>query len=129
MSSMKDVALLAGVSQSTVSRVINGTMHVNEATKKRVEDAIAAANYRPNLLAQGLRAKSARSIGLLVPEIAHPSYNMVIKYIEESAFRRGLNLVLFNTHNDYKEEAVAVDLLLRQRINGIIFSRVSDESQ
>jgi len=129
MSSMKDVALLAGVSQSTVSRVINGTMHVDEATKKRVEEAVAAANYRPNLLAQGLRAKSARSIGLLVPEIAHPSYNMVIKYIEESAFRRGLNLVLFNTHNDYKEEAVAVDLLLRQRINGIIFSRVSDESQ
>ena len=128
MTSLKDVAALAGVSPSTVSRVINGTMFVNEETKQRVEEAIASVNYRPNLLAQSLRLKATKNIGLLVPEIAHPSFNLVIKYIEESASKRGLNLLIFNTHNNYTREAVAIDMLLRQRINGIIFSRVSDES-
>ncbi|MEA5031003.1 MAG: LacI family DNA-binding transcriptional regulator [Sphaerochaeta sp.] len=128
MTSLKDVAALAGVSPSTVSRVINGTMFVNEETKQRVEEAIASVNYRPNLLAQSLRLKATKNIGLLVPEIAHPSFNLVIKYIEESASKRGLNLFIINTHNNYTREAVAIDMLLRQRINGIIFSRVSDES-
>jgi DNA-binding LacI/PurR family transcriptional regulator len=128
MSSLKDVAALAGVSPSTVSRVINGTMFVTEETRQRVEAAIEAVDYRPNLLAQSLRLKVTKNIGLLVPEIAHPSFNLVIKYIEESASRRGLNLLIFNTHNDYAREAVAIDMLLRQKINGIIFSRVSDES-
>ncbi|MDD4219708.1 MAG: LacI family DNA-binding transcriptional regulator [Sphaerochaetaceae bacterium] len=128
MTSLKDVAALAGVSPSTVSRVINGTMHVSVATRKRVEAAIAEVNYRPNLLAQSLRLQVTKNIGLLVPEIAHPSFNLVIKYIEKSASKRGLNLLICNTENDYRREAQAIDMLLRQRINGIIFSRVSDES-
>ncbi|RFU93777.1 LacI family transcriptional regulator [Sphaerochaeta halotolerans] len=128
MTSLKDVATIAGVSPSTVSRVINGTMYVTDETRRRVEEAIATVNYRPNLLAQSLRLKATRNIGLLVPEIAHPSFNLVIKYIEESAFKRGLNLLIFNTHNNHGREANAMDLLLRQRINGIIFSRISDEN-
>ncbi|MDD3941335.1 MAG: LacI family DNA-binding transcriptional regulator [Sphaerochaetaceae bacterium] len=128
MTSLKDVAALAGVSPSTVSRVINGTMFVTEETRQRVEEAIASVNYRPNLLAQSLRLKATKNIGLLVPEIAHPSFDLIVKHIEESASRRGLNLLIFNTHNDYLREATAIDMLLRQKINGIIFSRVSDES-
>ncbi len=128
MTSLKDVAELAGVSTSTVSRVINGTMYVTDETKQRVEAAIAEVNYKPNLLAQSLRLKATRNIGLLVPEIAHPSFNLVIKYIEESAAKRGLNLFIFNTQNSPEREAIAIDSFLRQRINGIIFSRVSDES-
>ena len=60
MTSLKDVAALAGVSPSTVSRVINGTMYVTDETRQRVEEAIAAVNYRPNLLAQSLRLKATR---------------------------------------------------------------------
>ncbi len=128
MTSLKDVAALAGVSPSTVSRVINKTVRVNDETRKRVEEAIIAVNYRPNLLAQSLRLQTSKNIGLLVPEIAHPSFNLVIKYIEESAAKRGLNLFICDTQNDYKREATAIDMLLRQKINGIILSRVSDES-
>lgn len=129
MTSLKDVATLAGVSPSTVSRVINGTIFVTEETRHRVEEAIATVNYRPNLLAQGLRLKATKNIALLVPEISDPSYyTLMIKYIEESAANHGLNLMIINTRNDYAREAATIDLLLRQRINGIIFSRVSDES-
>lgn len=128
MVSLKDVAKLAGVSPSTVSRVINRTAPVEEETRRRVEEAIKSVNYRPNLLAQSLRLKVTKNIGLLVPEIDHPSFSLVIKYIEESASRRGLNLLIFNTRSDHRREAEAIDMLLGQKINGIIFSRVSDES-
>ncbi len=129
MSSMKDVAKIAGVSSSTVSRVLNDSMFVTETKKKRVEEAIAIVNYKPNLIAQSLRLKTTKNIGLIFPEISDPSFQMLVKYIEESASNRGLNLIVFSTHNDYKREAHAIDMFLRQKINGIIFSRVSDESQ
>lgn len=126
---MKDVAKLAGVSVSTVSRVISGTVRVEEPTKKRVQEAIRKVNFKPNLLAQGLRIKSGKMIGLIVPEIVHPSFANIIKYTEECAARKSLNLVVCNTQNDPEKSANAFDQLLRRNINGIILSRVSDESQ
>lgn len=128
MVSLKDVAKIAGVSPSTVSRVINRTVFVSEETRIKVEKAIAEVNYRPNLLAQSLRLKVTKNIGLLVPAIDHPAFSLLIDNIEASASKRGLNLLIFNTHNDYKREAEAIDMLLGQNINGIIFCRVSDES-
>ena len=129
MVSMKDVAELAGVSVSTVSRVISGAIKVEEPTKRRVEAAIKKINYKPNLLAQGLRIKSGKMIGLIVPEIVHPSFVNIIKYTEASAAEKSLNLVVCNTYNNPVKSAEAFDQLLRRNINGIILSRVSDESQ
>ncbi len=108
--------------------MINRTVFVSEETRIKVEKAIAEVNYRPNLLAQSLRLKVTKNIGLLVPAIDHPAFSLLIDNIEASASKRGLNLLIFNTHNDYKREAEAIDMLLGQNINGIIFCRVSDES-
>jgi len=72
MSSMKDVAYLAGVSLSTVSRVINNSIPVDKNTRLKVEEAIQKLKYKPNLLAKGLRLKSGGIIiDLVVPEIIH----------------------------------------------------------
>lgn len=128
MASLKDVAKLAGVSASTVSRVMNNTIFVSEETRKRVENAIEQVNYKPNILAQSLRLMATKNIGLLVPEITNPSFNLVIKFIVESAAKRGLNVIVCNTENDPEQEAKIIDKLVRQAINGIIFIRVSDES-
>ena len=81
MASLKDVAEIAGVSPSTVSRVMNNTIFVAQDTREKVEKAIKSVNYKPNILAQSLRLKATKNIGLLVPEIANPSFNLVIKYI------------------------------------------------
>ncbi len=129
LASMKDVAKLAGVSVSTVSRVISGAMKVEEPTKNRVEAAIRKVNFKPNLMAQGLRIKSSKMIGLIVPEIVHPSFVNIIKYTEECAAEKSLNLIICNTHNDPQKSANAFDQLLRRNIDGIILSRVSDESR
>jgi LacI family transcriptional regulator len=126
---MKDVAKLAGVSTSTVSRVISKTMFVDDKTKARVEAAIKKVNYRPNLVARGLRSKSGNLIGLLVPEVIHTTFAFFIKYIEESVARYGFNLILCNTHNDPETEELFIDSLLRRNVDGIIFSRVSDKSR
>ncbi|MDC7245201.1 MAG: LacI family DNA-binding transcriptional regulator [Sphaerochaetaceae bacterium] len=128
MASLKDVAQLAGVSPSTVSRVMNNTIFVSPDTREKVEQAIREVNYKPNILAQSLRLKATKNIGLLVPEIAHPSFNLVIKYVVDSAAKRGLNTIVCNTHNDDVKEAKIIDSLVRQAINGIIFIRVSDKS-
>ncbi len=129
MASMKDVARLANVSVSTVSRVITGNIPVDDATRSRVNEAILKVNYRPNLLAQGLRSKRGMLIGFLVPMITHPAFAMMIEAIEESTSRRNLGMVLCNTHNNPDKEATSIDSMLRRNIDGIVFSRVSDRSR
>lgn len=129
MASMKDVAKLAGVSVSTVSRVINNTLPVDEKTRGMVNEAIRAVNYRPNLLASGLRSKSGNLIGLAVPEISHLSFDWFIKYIEEFVRANKYGLLLGDVHHDPEEEARFIDQLIRRNVDGIIFIRVSDESR
>lgn len=129
MASMKDVARLAKVSVSTVSRVINRTVPVDQKTRQQVEKAIRKLEFKPNLLASGLRSKSGRVIGLAVPEILHPSFNAIIKYVEESVRAEGLQVILGNTHNDLEIESEFIESLIRRHVDGIIFSRVSDESR
>ncbi len=129
MASMKDVAKLAGVSVSTVSRVVNSNFVVEETTRRKVEDAIKKVNYKPNLLARGLRSKSGHMIGLAVPEILHQTFTHFIKYTEESAVKNGLNLIIGNTHNNAEIEEDFIISLLQRNIDGIILSRVSDKSR
>lgn len=129
MASMKDVARIAGVSVSTVSRVINETLPVNDETRKLVEDAISKVQYRPNLLASGLRSKSGNLIGLAVPELAHQSFDRFVKHTEEFVREKGYGLVLGDTGNDPDTEAAFIDHLIRRNVDGIIFIRVSDESR
>ena len=68
----RDVATRAGVSTATVSHVLNGTRHVDGQTRARVLAAVQALDYRPNMLARSLRAKSTRTIGLLVSKLELP---------------------------------------------------------
>ena len=129
MSSMKDVALLAGVSTSTVSRVINSSMPVDEATRIKVEKAIKQINFKPNLVARGLRLKSAKLIGIVVPELQHETFTSFIKFTEESAKAQGYNLVFGSTNTNPDTEERLIENLIQRNIDGIIFSRVSDKSR
>ncbi len=126
---MKDVARLAGVSVSTVSRVINDTVPVEPETRERVLSAIRDTDFRPNLLARGLRSKSGNLIGLLVPDILNESFALMSKYAEEFAERAGFALIIGNTNNDPDKEERFIRDLVRRHVDGIIFSRVSDESR
>lgn len=126
---MKDVAILAGVSTSTVSRVMNKSMPVDEETRIKVEEAIRAIDFKPNLVARGLRMKSANLIGIVVPELQHETFTSFIKYTEQSAESRGYNLVIGSTNSNLDTEERFIVNLIRRNIDGIIFSRISDNSR
>jgi len=129
LASIKDVARLAGVSVSTVSRVLGGTGPVDEDTRRKVDKAIAVIDYRPNLLAQGLRSKKGNVIGLVVPESPHETFASFVEHTERACAALGYNLVVGNTSGQPDVEATFIDSLLRRHVDGIIFSRVSDRSQ
>lgn len=129
MASMKDVARLANVSESTVSRVINRTIPVDAGTRLRVEEAVQKLDYKPNLLAKGLRIKRTHLIGLVVPEIVHHTFASFIQFLEESAVARGYNVIVGNHKDDPALEESFIDMLVRRNVDGIIFTRVSDESR
>jgi LacI family transcriptional regulator len=129
MPSIKDVAKIAECSTSTVSRVINNRDAVSPQTKKRVLDAIDKLDYKPNLVAQGLRVKRGNLIGLVVPESTSHAFNVIIQYAMDAARKREYNIIIVNSHEDPDLEESFISDLLRRNINGIIFSRVSDESR
>lgn len=128
MASIKDVARLAGVSISTVSRVINGRGKTSKETREKVWRAVEALQYRPNLLARGLRSQKTRLLGLLVPDIDSPFFARLAKHIEEAAYQKGYNLILCNVGEDPKKERDYLEVLIQRQVEGIIFPRVSDES-
>ena len=128
MASMKDVARIADVSISTVSRVISGNIPVEEETRRRIERAIDATGYKPNLIARGLRIKSTNLVGMLVPEIRTSSFSTLIEYVEESVEALGYNLILGGTGGDPDREERFFENLIRRHIDGIIVSLVSDRS-
>src|SRR5690349_16181920 len=129
MASIKDVARLASVSESTVSRVINSSVPVDLATRNRVEEAIQKLNYRTNLLAKGLRLNSGHLIGLVVPDIMHHTFASFIQCVERCSTERGYNLIIGNHRNNPDLEEAFIDNLIRRHVDGVIFSRVSDESR
>lgn len=125
---MKDVARLSGVSVSTVSRVINNSLPVDEKTRKRVEAAIEKVNYTPNLLARGLRLRSGHLIGLVIPDLINQTFSYLINYGQESARRHGYDVIVGITNNDAEVEEQFIRGLLNRNVDGVIFSRVSDQS-
>lgn len=100
MATRSDVARIAGVSDATVSHVINGTKYVSEELKQKVEDAIRKLNYRPNMVARGLVTKSTKHVGLLVNDITNPHYGGIAQGMEEVAQKNGFMVSLFMPSGD-----------------------------
>ncbi|MCE5256739.1 MAG: LacI family transcriptional regulator [Spirochaetaceae bacterium] len=128
MASLKDVARLAGVSTSTVSRVINKNIPVSEETTAHVEKAIRDINFKPNLVARGLRMKKAKLIGIVIPEFQHETFTSFVRFTEEYAELNGYNVIIGCTNSNYDKEERLLENLLRRNIDGIIFARISDKS-
>ncbi len=118
---IKDIAAQAGVSMATVSRVLSGKS-VRPAYRKRVDDALATLDYRPNLAARRLRSQRASVIGLIVPDIANPFFIAFVQAVEGYAWREGLRIILCNSGEDPAREQHYVQLLEDERVSGIILA-------
>ncbi len=128
MTTIREVALRAGVSPSTVSHIINNTRFVAPETRERVLAAMAELNYRPNILARSLRRGETRTIGLILPDSANPFFAEIARAIEDAAFRAGYSVILGNTENDLARERVYIDVFLQKQVDGLIFVATGDQS-
>ena len=119
---IRDVAQRAGVSVSTVSRVLTNTGRINPETKARVEEIIQELGYRPNMAAQSLKTQKTRNIFLIVPDIANPFYADMAKTLQIFVRQRGYILTLYNTNEDLNEELKAIDAAIEAYAGGIVFA-------
>lgn len=123
---ISDVARMASVSIGTVSRVLNKARNVQPALQKRVLDAAAALDYRPDSLAQGMRSKRTQVIGVIVPDFQNPLSSAAITGVEEELTRLGYTLFLANSRYDSVRESHILNEFVRRRVDGIIAIVASD---
>ncbi len=120
---LNDIANKAGVSVSTVSRVLNNKTkkyRISEETEDLILKAAKRLNYRPNQLARGLRLKKTHTIGLIVPDISNPFFAHVTRIIQTHAYQAGYSLIVCNTDEDIETELEQVELLLSKGVDGFI---------
>ncbi|HEX2011461.1 MAG TPA: LacI family DNA-binding transcriptional regulator [Roseateles sp.] len=115
-----DVARLAGVSPSTVSRILNGTARVADEKRHAVEAAIQKLKFRPNLSARGLRSGSTRTIGVLTQELESPYFARAAKGVDEALVGSGYTPIVVPGHWNPREELERVGLLTARKVDGII---------
>lgn len=128
MSTIKDVARLAGVSASTVSRTLTNRVYVDEATRQKVLHAAKELHYRPNLAAKGLREGKSGTLALLVPDINSFFYPQIMKAVEKEAAVKGYTLFLVNTDEDPEREKKAVRTMISRGVDGILCLSVEDDT-
>lgn len=123
--SMNDVAQLAGVSQTTVSFVVNRVEGANipPETQQRVQEAIKELGYRPNALARGLRSNRTHTIGFISDEVATTPYaGQMIQGAQEAGWQQENLLLLVNIGSNAEMEQAAVEMLLDRQVEGIIYA-------
>ncbi|MBZ4663361.1 MAG: ccpA1 [Caloramator sp.] len=117
---INDVAKEAGVSITTVSRVINGNYPVKQETRQRVEEAIKKLNFQPNPIARSLVSRKTNSIGIVVPSITNMYFTEVVDGIEKYARNNSYDIFLNITNGDAKVEINAVNKFIERYVDGII---------
>ncbi len=117
---IEDVAKLAGVSPTTVSRVLNNRGYISEKTKTKVEAAMQELNYFPNDVARSLFNKRSHLIGLILPTTANPFFGELTFHIENYCAANGYKVLLCNSLNQVDKEERYLEMLLRNQVDGII---------
>jgi LacI family transcriptional regulator len=125
MSTMRQVAALAGVSAKTVSRVMNDDRYVSDEVRGRVEHAIAELHYVPNTLARTFRSGRDAAIGIAVPDIADPFFATVTQAAERIARARKTAVFVTSLGDDPLDERPGVEALLGRQVAGLISTPIS----
>lgn len=119
---LTDVARHAGVSVKTVSNVVNGYVHVSDATRTTVQRAIDELGYRPNLTARSLRSGRTGVLALAVPELAVPYFAELARLIVDAAAQRGFTVLIDQTGGSRERELVVLGGIRDHLVDGVLFS-------
>jgi LacI family transcriptional regulator len=126
---ISDVARDAGVSKSTVSRVLNNTAKISSGTRNRVLEAVKRLRYEPNSLARSLTKHKTFTIGVILEDILNPFFTEVAKGIEVALRKKNYSMLLTSTDFDRENEIKLTRMLLRYKVDGILITPVEPESK
>src|SRR5690625_4522357 len=117
---LDDVAEKAGVSKTTVSRVLNNRGYISEKTRKKVHDVIEELNYQPNEIARSLFINKTFIIGLIFPTTTNPFYGQLVFHLENICESLGYKVLLCNSEGREDKEREYLEMLQRHQVDGII---------
>jgi DNA-binding LacI/PurR family transcriptional regulator len=121
---LKDIAQIVGVSVMTVSKALRDEPDVSTATKTKIKKLAEDMGYVPDSSAQGLRTKTTKLFGLLIPSTTNPIYARIVYAIEERAFELGYDLIIAHTLNKAEREEACLRRLLSRRVDGLFITPV-----
>jgi DNA-binding LacI/PurR family transcriptional regulator len=129
---MRDVARLAGVSQPTVSRVLNDTattVSISEETRQKVLDAVKALGYHPNMTARSLRTQKSQMIALMIADISNGFYHPMARAVQDVARKHNYDVIIANSDHRYDNEKHFLEAVIRRPVDGVIMVvfRLTDE--
>ena len=125
MPTLRDVAERAGVTVTTVSRMLNGRVNISEKTRGKIEQAMRELGYHPNEMARALAKKSSNLIGLLVPSARQFFFADLIQEVESAVAQRQCQLLLCVSDQSFDKERAYYQMLLGERVRGIIVASYS----
>lgn len=125
---IKDIAKALGISVSTVSRALRDTYDINGETKDKILQMASDMNYKPNLNAIGLAKGRAHNIGIILPFITNYYFSTAITGIQEVAYSKGYNIILFITNDSPEREISIIQNLVIPNLSGLLVSTSSDSS-
>ncbi|QPC84126.1 LacI family DNA-binding transcriptional regulator [Phototrophicus methaneseepsis] len=120
---MNDVAKLAGVSQPTVSRVLNSdsiSVHISDETKERVMDAVKTLGYRTNVMARGLRTQRSQLIAIMIADISNGFYHLIVRAVQDVAREHNYEVLISNSDHVYENEKHFCEVVLDRGVDGVI---------
>ncbi|HMA63478.1 MAG TPA: LacI family DNA-binding transcriptional regulator [bacterium] len=123
---VKDIARELGLHHSTVSRALRDYPDISEATKEKVKKAARRMNYSPNIVAQSLKTKKTKLVGIIVPEIIHDFFSKAISGIENVVYNHGYVPIVLQSNESSSREELNVDAMITNRVAGLIVSISQD---
>lgn len=121
MTTIKDIAKIAGVSMTTVSKVVNNkTFDISDKTVKRVQKIIDEENYVPNQMARSMHTKKTKTIGLIIPDIRNPFFTEMARGAEDEGYKSGYNIILSNSDDVFSKEMKHMQSMVEKQVDGIL---------
>lgn len=129
MINIKEVAEHAGVSTSTVSRVLSGKSYVSEKSRQTVLAAVQELDYKPNVLAKSLKMGRTNTIALIVPSIENDIFPIIARGVEDTARKNGFTVILCNTDDDLTVEIDYINKIRTRWVDGLIVCTMQEGSR
>ncbi|TDQ15126.1 LacI family transcriptional regulator [Algoriphagus boseongensis] len=126
---MKEIAKKLGVSVSTISRALKDSPELHPETKRKIVEAAKEMNYQPNLLAQSLRISRSKTLGVIVPEITSHFFASCISGIQDTANKRGYNVMICQSNESIEQEKANIRTLVSSQVDGLLISLSRETNQ